>query len=370
MKKKNVAITGFYATGSSALIDLLKEYSCIHISSPIDGDYEHVPFYCSGGLFDLGSILMGQCSPYNSDSAINNFLSSIQRLNNNDFGWFGSYRAYLGDDRFVKIAEDLVDEIATIKDRVTANHATKVTFSPVKAVLQIGAKVLYGRGIPKLGRKYIYDGKPMYFAMPTHSEFTRAAKKYTSAYMKFYSLDDEAIEVFDHLVWPQHAELVEDYFEKNFKMIIVNRDARDLYILNKYYLHKPPVSVVKPYFPTEVDAFIDEWQRTITNYDDTEQLLNLNFEDLVYHYDETVAKIENFLGVSSKLHEKAKSSFVPEKSIENTQTFLVCDEWKSEVKRIEEELPQCCYSFPYERKPDKTKWFDTPETVSRKSKKK
>ena len=316
----------------------------------------------------MGTILMNNCSPYNSDSAISNFRSLSRRLNNYNFGWFGSYRHYFGDDRFLRLTDDLIESISTVKERKTANHAIKVGFSPIKAILQLGAKLVLGRNIPKLGRKYYYDSDTIYFAMPQAEEFFAAAKRYTSEYMNFFVLEDSKVEVFDHLLWPQHAELLSKYFEDDFKMIIVDRDPRDLYILNKYYWHKPPVSMVKPYFPTEPQAFIDEWSRTITNYQNSAHVLTVHFEDLVYNYEKTVDDIEKFLGLSGLEHETF-TSFVPEKSIENTQSFLVKAEWNEEVQELKKQLSGCCYDFPYERIPDKSRWFDTLDNATRKVKK-
>lgn len=369
MNPTRVCITGFYGTGSSAVVDLLKEYSCVHIAAPTNKDYEHTVMYSSGGLIDLGTILTNNCSPYNSDSAISNFKALSRRLNNNDFGWFGSYRRYFGDDRFLHLSDNLIDSISSTKKRTTANHAVKVGFSPIKAILQLGAKIVLGRNIAKLGRKYYYDSDIIYFAMPQKEEFYNAAKRYTSGYMDFFAESNSKVEVFDHLLWPHHAKIMGDYFDDNFKMIIVERDPRDLYILNKYYWHKPPISTAKPYFPTEQQAFIDEYARTMVRHKNSDCVLTIYFEDLIYSYEKTITEIENFLDLSEFDHGSCLS-FDPKQSIENTQTFLLSSEWSKEVQIIEDQLHEYCYDFPYERIPDKSKWFDTLDNATKNIKKK
>lgn len=204
--------------------------------------------------------------------------------------------------------------------------------------------------------------------MPTEKEFYDAAKIYTTGYMKLFENDESSVEVYDHLLWPQHKEILGRYFDENFKMIIVDRDPRDLFILNKYFLHKPPISTAKPYFPTDATAFAEEWKRTVTSFMKTENVMTIHFEDLVYNYEKTVEEIECFLNLEKSSH-RMFSVFDPQKSIENTQTFLVKEEWINEVSVISEKLSQCCYSFPYERIPDKGKWFDTPDNETRKTKK-
>lgn len=367
----NISVTGYYATGSSAVIDLLKEYEDVHVAAPVDGDYEHTTFYCNGGVFDLGNILLNNCSPYNSDSAIYNFLKSAKRLNNNDFGWFGSFRKYFGDDRYLDIANAFVNEICTIKDRKGSNHAERVNFSFMKALLQVGAKIAIGRAIPKLGRNYHYDSDKVYFSMPTHEEFVCAAKKYTSNYMDLFCdyKTDGKVNLFDHLIWPHHTKIINEYFDKNFKVIVVNRDPRDVYILNKYFLHRPPVSLAKPYFPIEPEGFIDEWKRTVCQLDNNDRILSIRFEDLVYNYADTVKTIEVFCHIQDENHVRKYDFFNPERSIENTQTFLVKKEWEEEVALIKEELAEDCYVFPNRREPNQDKWFDTQDNISRKARK-
>ncbi|MDL2292011.1 sulfotransferase domain-containing protein [Acholeplasma sp. OttesenSCG-928-E16] len=357
MKKNNVAIVGYYGTGSSAVIDLLKEYSSVNIAAPIDGDYEHNLFYSKGGLFDLGAILMNQCSPYNSDMAVNNFLDCSRWQNDNDFGWFGSYRKHFGNV-FLKITDEFIDSISKKKKISSAVHITKVRFSPIKAILQLCAKVIYGRKIGKLGRKYIYDGKYKYFSMPTKEEFTFASKKYTTSYINLFSQEGK-VNVFDHLLWAQQTALLNDYFE-DLKVIIVNRDPRDVYLLNKYYWHKPPVSNVKPFFPTNVEDFVFEWERSIVEkQQNCDNILYINFEDLIYKYEETVQKIEQFLEISPIEHVKKGSFFHPDMSIENTQIFELSKEWKDEVEPLKQRLLEHVYSFKELRVPDKNKWLET-----------
>ena len=78
----NLAITGFYGTGSSAVIDLLKEYEGVSISAPVETEYEHVALYYPGGLMDLYLVLSSEfCSVYNSDMIIHRFIQASKNLN-------------------------------------------------------------------------------------------------------------------------------------------------------------------------------------------------------------------------------------------------------------------------------------------------
>lgn len=357
MDKLFLSVTGYYGSGSSAIVDFLNGYRTCAIASPTD-IYEHTPFYMPGGLFDLAGLLLSPyVSPYTSDKAINAFIACAKRLNNNNFGWFGSYKHYYGDE-YMNMVDKFVRKIAVERDRNNASHVKSVKFSPIKVLLQIAAKVVYNRKVHKWGRNYVYDKEPGFFSLPTEEEFYEAAKEYTLHYMKMCSVGD-SVNIFDHLIWPQQSKVVDRLFPDNFKVIIVDRDPRDVFLLNKYFWFKPPVSTAPPFFPTEEPLFIDEWRRTVVLKKNTNNVLHVQFENFVYNFNEEKARIEAFLGLDSTDYDYTKSLFDPSKSIENTQIFRFSPQWDNEVAVISKSLSEYLYDFPYERVPDCKKWFDS-----------
>lgn len=365
----NVAVTGFVGSGSSAVIDLLKEFDVCENALGKDKPYEHIPLYTHNGLLELGSILQNVNSPHNSDMAINGFIDSMERLNNNNFGWYGSYKWYVGD-KFQKATQDFVSSISKVVDGKTCEHTIKVKWSLIKVILQIAAKIVYKRPIPKLGRVYVYDKKPVYYSMPTSEEYYLAARKFINSYFEMCSTVDKQVMVYDHLIWPQHAKLVDDYFGDNFKVIIVLRDARDMFTLNKYYLYCPPIGNGKPLFPTEPKEFCEYWRRVnhCVKGVDSNKILYLNFEDLVYNYDEALNKIIKFIGLKEINHVNKNRYFDPSKSIKNTQTFYINNEYYNESKIIEKEIPNHLYNFPYKIKTSFSEMFDDPNYVTKSKK--
>ena len=75
--------------------------------------------------------------------------------------------------------------------------------------------------------------------------------------------------------------------------------------------------------------------------------MRVRFEDLIYDYDKKVSEIANFLGFKDSDHINKKSRFNPDISIKNTQLFRKND-YKDEIKIIEEKLSNYLYDFPYE----------------------
>jgi len=357
----NVAVTGFVGSGSSAVVDLLKEFDICECALERDTEYEHIPFYSQGGLFELGAILLNLSSPHNSDMAINRFIEGAHRLNDNDFGWFGSYKGYLSD-KYIKAMNEFVDSISNKVEGKTFEHVIKTKFSLFKVLLQVGAIILYKRPVQKWGRVYVYDKKPVYYSMPTEDEFYAAARKLINDYFNMCASPNKQVMVYNHLIWPQHSKLIDNYFGDNFKTIIVVRDARDLFTLNKHYWYKPPVGNGSPLFPTDPNEFVEYWKR-VNRYDkmtSNKKILYVHFEDLIYNYEQTVSEIRNFVGLKEEQHVSKRKFFNPDKSIKNTQTFSVNEKWIQEALTIEEKMAEHVYRFPYEITTSLSEMFNDP----------
>ncbi|WP_175384404.1 sulfotransferase domain-containing protein [Bacillus sp. FJAT-27225] len=348
----------------------MKEFNGCGVTFGSDKEYEHIPFYADNGLFDLGAIMKNVNSSMRSDTAISSFIESMEWLDKNNFGWFGSYKWLVGNN-FEKAVKNFVEEISVPISGITYSHYKRVRFSLFKVLLQLAAKIVYKRPVTKWGRVYVYDKKQLYFSMPTEEEFNNAARKFVNAYFEMCADKDKEIMIYDHLLWPQHTHLIADYFGDNFKMIVVNRDARDLYNLNKNYWYKPPVGNGTPLFPTTPEGFADYWKRvTGEKSASNDRVLHVNFEDLVYKYNDTVQQIMAFLDLKPENHINKKQIFNPEKSIKNTQTFLINEDWRREAEILKEKIPQCTYEFPFKVQTSVSEMFDTPGTTPKLNQKK
>ena len=73
------------------------------------------------------------------------------------------------------------------------------------------------------------------------------------------------------------------------------------------------------------------------------RVLAIQFEDMIYHYDETTEKIRDFLKLGD--NPAPKSIFDPAISMPNTQVWKRYPQFAKDIKRIEEELPE--YLFDY-----------------------
>ena len=89
---------------------------------------------------------------------------------------------------------------------------------------------------------------------------------------------------------------------------------------------------------------------------DNPNVLYLQFEDLVYHYDNTTAQIRGFLNLGN--NDNPREFFIPEDSEANTQVFKRFGK-KEELCVIEERLSPYLYDFSKVMQTNKRdKFFD------------
>ena len=72
----------------------------------------------------------------------------------------------------------------------------------------------------------------------------------------------------------------------------------------------------------------------------------VHFEDLIFDYNNTVKRIEEWLGLDPSSHTKKMEYFNPSKSINNTKIWKRYPKEKQNIEYIEKELSKYLYSFP------------------------
>ena len=73
--------------------------------------------------------------------------------------------------------------------------------------------------------------------------------------------------------------------------------------------------------------------------------MHLEFESLIYNYEESLEKIKKFLNLKDSEHTKKRQIFIPEKSKTNTQLFRKYPKYAKDIEKIEKELPEFCYPY-------------------------
>ena len=180
-----------------------------------------------------------------------------------------------------------------------------------------------------------------YFAHPTQERFNEATKKF------FNRLFEERIKgkdnpyiILDQAVSPNNTQVIHRYFNKS-KMIIVDRDPRDMYVddiqwgenLDKNYQTKEAAQ-----------RYILRAKALRENIILDDDILYIRFEDLVVNYDDTRRRILCFLGLQESDHINKKRFLKPEISIKNVGIWRkFYGDCSAAIDAIAAELPELCY---------------------------
>ena len=337
--KKIIVPTGYMGSGSSAITDLLREFKDFRNDY---GTFEYVFLHTPNGLFDLEDKLLIGNNAVRSDEAIRTFETQMKKLYDKKFWWVGNYKKIFGP-KFMELTNTYINDITQYNFQgfyyMHEEVNTKMFF---KLLLIKPFKILFKNKARKKVLKY-NDG------MRTSFISSKDFYKYSSKYI--YSILEEASKgsdtaVFDQLLLPHNLFRIDNYFDDRLKVIVVERDPRDVFVLNKYIWQKKQVGVP---FPLDVNLFCEFYDSMRKNekISTSNKILRIRFEDLIYNYDNEVKKITKFLGYSKSDHINKKTCFKPEQSIRNTQIFRD-NKYTDEIKIIEEKLSKYLYKFPYE----------------------
>ncbi len=338
---------GYCGTGSSAVYHLLSEYQ--GIANGDLGEYEHVLMYTPHGLFDLEDALYRNNGWHNFDAAITEFRAEMKRLNDNDFSWFGGFQNRYGD-QFMNLVDEFINKLVQYTIPGYWSYDLKGWKFDSVQFAKDTVRNIQGQHREHPGR--VIDrttDNQIHFSFIEKEDFYKAAGEFIQKYFEMMYGKEEKI-VLNQFLLPHNLYRLKNYFGDGIKSIIVDRDPRDAYIIQKYVW---PTKGIRAKIPTDIDQFCRFWvgmRRSVTPYD-PDVAITMKFEDFVYHYDETVAKVEEFFGVDARDHISPKKHLNPAISISNTQNWLINDAWKEEAEYIAERLPEYLYDFPYEFKP-------------------
>ena len=338
-KNKIIVPTGYMGSGSSAITDLLSEVEGINAKK---GTFEYVFLHCPNGVFDLEDKLLHGNNAVRSDEAIHEFYHTMRQLYDKKYWWVGHYKENVGENFWRETKRFLKDLIEFDSDFYW--------YYQENVTPQMVPQLVYNRTLGKLPglknrTKKVLKYPHTWMAFPTPEEFYAKAKKYIYSVFDLMGKKEENI-ILDQMLLPFNLFRMENYFDDDVVVFVVERDPRDVFIINKYFWSKEfPV----PY-PTDVEKFCSYYAklRGIEKECTSKNVYRIKFEDLIYKYDETVDQILKDLNMDPAKHIGKKTKFIPEKSIKNTQLFNYKEEYVREAKIIEERLGEYLYQFPYE----------------------
>lgn len=331
-----VSLSGFGWSGSGALLDLLREYTDIKVAARDSHDYEFTILYEFDGIRDLEYHLSND-PRINSYIAIKRFLRAASYLSKTT----DIENTFKG--QFYNRTCDYVNSLLDLEFR-GATHYEPCYSNPFRKqynyiVRRLGAnrysKKMFGELYEHLLLLEKSDIKVSY----KPKDFLEKTRCYFQDLLSIVDNTENVPLVFDQMLPPDNPLPYMQYLPDT-RVIIVRRDPRDTYLLAKCaYKASIPIPV------NTVDNFITFYKKIVVDslVDNNQNILNIQFEDLIYHYDETIKKIEGFLNISH--HQNVMSRFKPSVSINNTNLSNKYKGFEHDIKAIENALSDSLYNF-------------------------
>lgn len=330
--------TGYMGSGSSAVTDLVSEFKDCQNEYR---DYEFIFLHCPNGVFDLeDKILIGN-NAIKSDDSIRNFEIQMNKLYDKKYWWVGNYKKIIGKE-FIEYTNEYISNIQQFNYQGYWYMHEEVNFKMfLKLLIRKPFKII-SRNKKKF-KKILRYNDGMRISFIKDKEFYKYSRDYIYKVIEKLSNGNKNI-ILDQLVLPFNLFRVDNYFDNKLKVIVVERDPRDVFILNKYIWGTKDLCIPIPKDVNEFCEFYKKMRESETKCD-SNKVIRVMFEDLIYNYDKELERIMKFLNFDSKDHINKKKRFNPEISIKNTQLFRK-KEYLEEIKIIEERLSKYLYDFP------------------------
>lgn len=329
-----VSISGYGNSGASAVIDYLKGYDEIQVYDFILLHSEFQIIHEVDGINDLKYYLTKSCDRVACNTAIKRFKRLLEHGK-----WGRGMRLILGD-KYDQWCHSFLDDIivASWKGKNSAFDADDVrNDSSNKLGRYVERKI--DTFVNRINSKWNYPPKQArFFSILSESDFDIIAKNHIKVLFSYLHIDNDKINVIDQLFSITRSSLGMEFVD-GVKTIIVVRDPRDIYvtsILHREYSRFMPNS--------DVVEFIKYYRAINSFIDKSDDILIIQYEDMIYKYDETSRIIRDFLGISSS-PEHEFELFNPLISVKYTHRVELYEKVINDVAIIEKELPEFLYNF-------------------------
>lgn len=315
--KQVVSVQGFGYSGSGAVVDLLREYEGNMVVGFVDKEgslvdetqvlsYEVDILRLAGGLLEFEKYL-GCNNLFQNDALLHRFVALVEH--SDLYILVPQVRPYFHE--FFRNITDLYH-----RDKIIGRHNN-----------------------PHLD--YNGNNEILFFKEMTVSDYRLLCRKLLYSLFNIYKADSNC----DTLVLDQFIGDFEFDMARNLeyvpelKMITVYRDPRDVYTFARR---------VNEEWIAHGDAqlFVDWYKRIMACYDihENKKYLVVRFEDLVNDYENTVAKIENYLQLDTFNHKHIKSAFDPSVSARNVGVWREEKGMDKDYEYINNQLNVICYN--------------------------
>ena len=303
MKSNIMFAAGLGSTGSSALVDLLKEVEGFYSM-----DDEFRLFVDPGGLVNLRDAIVENWSIFQTDMAIRNFIKMTADVSTRHFGpYTGLNHSKYFDDLLTRELEVFINNICHLQFRGMWYGIDNVFIRKLNRFSFLRKS--------RIGSKKMYVGKFL-----TEEEFSKHVSMFINRLVNhLLEKHNKQYFCFNENLSCMFPEKIMSMLPGS-KIVLVIRDPKDVYM--------DSLRVQWPAIPEDPDEFI-KWQILVykgwmkiqerfTAYPNAEELLKVvRFEDLILNNDQTSREIFEFLGLDESDHTNKGKFLIPENSKKN-----------------------------------------------------
>lgn len=324
-------------TGSSAITDLFREFdNCGNL-----GDYEFRFLQDPDGISDLEYNIVENNHRYNTSNAIKRFLKLSKRLNGT---WYAREYNKIFGDSYKKFTQEYIDELCDLKAKFWW-HQDQIENGEVFRFIDRVANKLYrtiAHGDSMDGRcfSFLQANEQGYISIKNEEEFLNITRRYIDRLFSSVNTENMDFLIVDQLMPPTNVKRYIRYFN-DVRVIIPDRDPRDIYITEKKY--KWGV------FPAENVQTFCRWYELTRRHRVYEQYpaeaMLIRFEDLIYEYEKTLAKLVDFTGLDKNKHTEKFKYLDPSISKRNTNMIERFPELREDIDYIKQNLSMYLCSY-------------------------
>jgi hypothetical protein len=333
---KILTCASFYGTGSSAITDFYSE--CDGICSLGNGEYRFL--WDPDGVADLEYNIVENNNRHNSGYAIKRFIRYMKQQKKYGYGLYDVFEPEL-ESTIQSYLQNLIELESTTwwnQERMDRGRI----FVAIDRIYSLAMRLLHGE--LKSERRYslLQKTEKGYYTAIDEETFLAATQEFVENLLNLANPNKKEILLVDQLVPPTNTSRYIRY-GKNIQAVVVDRDPVDLYLLEKnvWKWGVIPVNNAQEYV---------KWFKITRKYassknEDSNHILRIQFEDLIYEYDKTTKLLLDFAGLKKESHIKPKAFFNPAISIKNTNLAKLYPENKKDIDYIRQELSEYCYPF-------------------------
>ena len=222
MKTNFLLLYGFGWSGSGAVLDLLKEVDCIDVS---DTYFFLIRDY--GGIIDLQNHLVDNWDTFRSSSAIKSFIKLCKRSKKKMLSLF----SVAGRDYKKQFGKAFDQEIVSFLNKITdfKYYCYEHSLNMDKNYFHTQrSRVVHN--LDKIGIKTpLCEEDIYYFSRPSRDLFNSAVKELISNLYRLAYTNKRYLLIDHHPLSIHDSAYLKAYFGEDAKMIVVDRDPRDIY---------------------------------------------------------------------------------------------------------------------------------------------